>query len=51
MEDIDRVRSRVISAESSSLTLHEKFNLIHQNYKVHGEKLASLEEANNKLSR
>ena len=51
MEEIDRVRSRVISTESQGLTLHEKFSLIHQNQKVHSDKLQSLEDWNTKLTR
>jgi hypothetical protein len=39
MEEIDRVRSRVVSAESQGLTLHEKFSNIATTSKVHSEDL------------
>jgi len=50
MEEIDRVRSRVVSTESQGLSLHEKVSQLSTSARVHSDKLKMIESWNEKLS-
>lgn len=51
MEEIDRVRGRVISTESSGLNMYEKFNHLAIKLKEHTQQILTLDTWNHKIAK